>query len=120
MSETIRFPYTVHAQLTLTGDLIRYLRQHRGLTQGELAKRIGVTRQTVNKWERGVTTPADPEPVIRLLEITNPDFAAIEEKTLINPQVFTVKDGLAVITYRERPPVAYRVDGWRNLTVAMG
>jgi DNA-binding transcriptional regulator YiaG len=33
------------------------LRQRLGLTQGKLAERIGVSRETVSRWEKGHYTP---------------------------------------------------------------
>lgn len=38
------------------GSRIRCMRKAAGLTQAELAKRIGVSRQSVNKWESGTGT----------------------------------------------------------------
>lgn len=40
-----------------TGDNIRNARQKAGLTQAELAQRIGVSMRTVGNWERGDTPP---------------------------------------------------------------
>lgn len=40
-----------------TGDDIRNARQRAGLTQAELAQRIGVSMRTVGNWERGDTPP---------------------------------------------------------------
>ena len=40
------------------GERLKALRQARGLTQEELAKRIGVTKQTISNWENGNITPA--------------------------------------------------------------
>ena len=40
-----------------TGALIRRLRMEKGLTQLELAERIGVSDKAVSKWERGLGCP---------------------------------------------------------------
>lgn len=38
-------------------DVLRGRREARGVEQGELARLVGVTQQTVSKWETGVTVP---------------------------------------------------------------
>jgi len=38
--------------------LVRDARRHAGLTQAELAERVGVTRKTVNTVENGVFVPS--------------------------------------------------------------
>ncbi len=40
-----------------TGRLIRALRQEQGLTQSQLAQRLGVSDKAVSKWERGGGSP---------------------------------------------------------------
>jgi len=40
-----------------TGDLIKEVRIHAGLTQAELAERLGVTPQAISQYERGVKKP---------------------------------------------------------------
>lgn len=42
------------------GDLMRAARLAAGLTQPELGRRIGVSRQRVGAWEGGVNTPTYP------------------------------------------------------------
>ena len=39
----------------VTGAAVKQLREARGLTQAELAERIGVSSKTVSKWETGVS-----------------------------------------------------------------
>ena len=39
-------------------ELIRLIRQHLGLSQKKFASRLGVSFQTVNRWENGHTTPS--------------------------------------------------------------
>ncbi len=36
---------------------IRQLRHERGWSQGELARKLGVTPAAISNWERGVTVP---------------------------------------------------------------
>lgn len=44
-------------------DRIQYLRKTKGISQEELADRVGVSRQAVSKWESEQSTP-DPEKII--------------------------------------------------------
>lgn len=53
-------------------ERIKGLRKSKGLSQEELADRIGVSRQAVSKWESGQNVP-DPDKIILLsgaLEVT--------------------------------------------------
>ena len=38
-------------------DSVRALRQHLGLTQDELARRMGTRQQTISEWETGMYAP---------------------------------------------------------------
>ena len=40
------------------GDFIKLLRVEKKLSQGDLAELLNVTRQTVSKWETGVSLPS--------------------------------------------------------------
>jgi transcriptional regulator with XRE-family HTH domain len=40
------------------GDHIRYARRQLGLSQQDLATRVGVTRSTINQWESGAAEPS--------------------------------------------------------------
>jgi DNA-binding transcriptional regulator YiaG len=40
-----------------TAEGVRELRQHLGLTQGEMARELGTRQQTISEWERGVYRP---------------------------------------------------------------
>ncbi len=52
----------------MLSDNIRTLREAKGLSQEELAKRLNVVRQTVSKWERGLSVP-DSQMLIRLAQV---------------------------------------------------
>lgn len=40
------------------GEAVLSSRERRGLTQAELAKRLGVSQQTVSRWESGLAVPS--------------------------------------------------------------
>ena len=42
----------------MVADKIKVLREQRGMTQAELARRLGITRSGVNAWEMGITVPS--------------------------------------------------------------
>ncbi|HBM75440.1 MAG TPA: XRE family transcriptional regulator [Clostridiaceae bacterium] len=47
---------------------LKNLRKQKGLSQEELAERLHVVRQTVSKWEKGLSVP-DADLLIRIAEI---------------------------------------------------
>ena len=42
----------------MIAEKIKALREVRGMTQTELARRLGVTRSGVNAWEMGISVPS--------------------------------------------------------------
>lgn len=74
------------------GNLILKYRKQKNLSQEELAKEIGVTRQTISKWELNETSP-DLKQAVKLAEIFDIDFNKIinqiKEK---EPQKVVFKD----------------------------
>lgn len=42
----------------MVADKIRHLREQNGFTQAELAKKLGITRSSVNAWEMGISVPS--------------------------------------------------------------
>lgn len=42
----------------MIAEKIKSLRQQDSLTQAELAKRLGITRSSVNAWEMGISAPS--------------------------------------------------------------
>lgn len=56
-----RVTYTVEKlgdTVLWNSGMIRALRQHMGLSQGELAEELGVRQQTVSEWETGAYVPS--------------------------------------------------------------
>lgn len=44
--------------IEMIADRIKILREKHGLTQAELARKLGITRSGVNAWEMGITVPS--------------------------------------------------------------
>lgn len=42
----------------MTADKIKALREAKGWTQADLARKLGITRNGVNSWEQGLSTPS--------------------------------------------------------------
>lgn len=109
-------------------ERIRALRQKRGMSQEEVAERIHVVRQTVSKWEQGLSAP-DAEMLVRLaevLEVTPGELLgeeasgqtdALEARlTEIAAQLEGINAGLARRSQRER--ILRRLAGWGMLALA--
>ena len=64
------------------GDVIRKYRKLSGMTQEEMANRLGVTTPAVNKWENNNTLPdvALLAPIARLLGITTDELLSFENE----------------------------------------
>ena len=50
------------------GERITAMRKEKGISQSELAKRLGVSRQAVSKWEQSLSSP-DTNKLIQLAQI---------------------------------------------------
>ena len=63
------------------GAVIKTNRKRCGLTQEEMANRLGVTASAVNKWENGATLPDVTmlSPIARLLGITVDSLLSFRE-----------------------------------------
>ncbi|MCD8048834.1 MAG: helix-turn-helix domain-containing protein [Clostridia bacterium] len=48
----------MHKGLFLLADKIKTLREQSGITQSELARKMGLTRSSINSWEMGLTIPS--------------------------------------------------------------
>ena len=63
------------------GRIIRKYRKEMGITQEEMAARLGVTTPAVNKWENGNTLPdiGLVAPIARLLGISTDELLSFKE-----------------------------------------
>ena len=42
----------------MVAEKIKFLREQKGLTQSDLAKKLNITRSSVNAWEMGISVPS--------------------------------------------------------------
>ena len=52
----------------MLNENIKQLRKAKGLSQEELAAKLGVVRQTISKWEQGLSVP-DSDILIKLADV---------------------------------------------------
>ena len=85
----------------MLGENIKYYRIHNNLTQNELAEQLFVVRQTVSKWERGLSIP-DIEMLQKLSKLLNvsmyelldkkdSNFSTIEDINIIKNELQQLK-----------------------------
>ena len=55
--QNITFDTEVRAIMTF-GEMVKYARKQQSMTQTELAKALGVSFATVNRWENGQVNPS--------------------------------------------------------------
>ena len=119
-------------------ELLKQCRKQKGISQAELASKLGVTQQAVGKWESGKSSP-DPATVARIAEIlsTTADFllglyrpvsnvTTPEERFFGNyaesliPVIGTVKAGYGALAFEEDYGQEYaRVKELFQLTLLM-
>ena len=101
-------------------DNLKALRKKKGVTQEELAARLNVVRQTVSKWEKGLSVP-DAELLIRLAEaletpvsqLLGSKIEAEEQPDALAEQLSRINEQLAIKNRR-----AKRV--WKAMAIIAG
>lgn len=80
-------------------DRIKNLREKAGLTQAELAKKLSLTRASVNAWEMGLSAPSTPFIVelSRLFHVTTDYLLGLDDGVIIRTDKLTDKEIAAVM-----------------------
>ena len=69
---------------------IKAIRKAKGLSQEELAVKINVVRQTISKWEQGLSVP-DSELLLSLSEVLETPVSTLLGETVVVPQTDNLK-----------------------------
>lgn len=88
---------------------LKIFRKRKGLTQENVAEALNVVRQTVSKWEKGISVP-DADMLIRLAEILDvsvneligSDVADEKNEDMIAVELARVADQLASRNHRSK------------------
>lgn len=70
----------------MTADRIKALREARGWTQAELARKMNMTRNGINSWEQGLSMPSPPSLVdlARLFSVSTDCLLGVENYSAVN------------------------------------
>ena len=87
-------------------DNLKALRKAKGLSQEELAIRLNVVRQTISKWEKGLSVP-DADMLIRIAEIFETSVskllgAKIVDTDHVAQQLSRINEQLAIKNHRAK------------------
>lgn len=105
----------------MLNENLKQLRKSRGLSQEELAIRLNVVRQTISKWEKGISVP-DADMLIKIADIFEVSVsellgAKIEEKkeqdvNTVADQLMRINEQLAIKNRR-----SHRV--WKTIGIVL-
>lgn len=74
----------------MLNENIKTIRKAKGLSQEELALKLNVVRQTVSKWEHGLSVP-DSEMLVSLSEVLETPVSTLLGETVIEPPADDLK-----------------------------
>lgn len=78
----------------MTADKIKALREAKGWTQADLARKLGITRNGVNSWEQGLSmpSPACLVDLARVLSVSTDYLLGVECNASVNVSGLDDKD----------------------------
>ncbi|MCI8980938.1 MAG: helix-turn-helix transcriptional regulator [Hungatella sp.] len=105
----------------MLNENIKAIRKSKGLSQQELAVKLNVVRQTVSKWEQGLSVP-DSELLISLSEVLETPVSTLLGETVIETEVDTLKaiaEKLEVINSRliQRKTTRRKIIHWSLISL---
>ena len=94
----------------MLNDNIRNLRKSKGISQEEMAVKLKVVRQTISKWEKGLSVP-DSEMLIKIADLFEVSVSVLlgneipiekEDKNEISEQLQRINEQLAIKNRRTK------------------
>ena len=75
----------------MLNENIKAIRKSKGLSQQELAVRLNVVRQTVSKWEQGLSVP-DSDMLISISEVLETPVSTLLGETVVQAEADNLKE----------------------------
>lgn len=75
----------------MLSENIKSIRKSKGLSQEELAIKLNVVRQTISKWENGLSVP-DSDMLISISEVLETPVSTLLGETIIEPKTDDLKE----------------------------
>ena len=74
----------------MLNENIKLIRKSKGLSQEELAIKLNVVRQTISKWEKGLSVP-DSDMLISISEVLETPVSTLLGETIVEPKIDDLK-----------------------------
>ncbi|MDE7178170.1 MAG: helix-turn-helix domain-containing protein [Lachnospiraceae bacterium] len=104
--------------MNMIAKYLQFLRKSHNYTQADLAKKLGISRQAVSKWETGTTIP-DLEILLKISKLYNITINDILEPK-VQPKKITDFEQISTISERELKEVLKQFDTDSLVTALMG
>lgn len=106
----------------MLGENIKEVRKSKGLSQEELALKLNVVRQTVSKWENGLSVP-DSEALIAISEVLETPVSILLGEKITEPrtdELRVISEKLEVINLQLAQKNEARRRIWQWIFIAIG
>ena len=105
----------------MLNENMKAIRKSKGLSQQELAVKLNVVRQTISKWEQGLSVP-DSDMLISISEVLETPVSKLLGETIIETEVDTLKaisEKLEVINLQlaQRKTIKRKMIHWLLISV---
>ena len=74
----------------MLNEIIKSIRKSKGFSQEELAVKLNVVRQTISKWEQGLSVP-DSDMLISISEVLETPVSTLLGETIMEPKADDLK-----------------------------
>ncbi|MCM1553068.1 MAG: helix-turn-helix domain-containing protein [Butyrivibrio sp.] len=74
----------------MLNENIKAIRKSKGLSQEELAIKLNVVRQTISKWEQGLSVP-DADMLVSISEVFETPVSTLLGETIVEPKIDDLK-----------------------------